>query len=138
MPSSRARAKIRVMSRSTTPRSSVPKAPVLMHVVPTEGGWQVKRGDAARASSVHETQAEATEAARAALRKSGGELHVQSRTGQILESRTLGRDPMAKIAAVEGIRLSPEMKRTLAELDRRGVSGEERRRAVAEQFRTKR
>lgn len=98
----------------------------------------MKRGDAARASSVHKTQAEATEAARAALRKSGGELRVQSRTGQILESRTLGRDSMARIAAVEGIRLSPEMKLTLAELDRRGVSGEERRRIVAEQFRTKR
>lgn len=126
------------MSRSSTPRPSTPTAPVRIDVVPTKGGWQVKRGDAVRASSVYKTQAEAKEAAQAVLRKSGGELRVQARTGQILESRTLGRDRMAKIAAVEGIRLSPEMKRTLAELDHRGASGEERRRVVAEQFRTKR
>ncbi len=68
------------------------------------------------------------------LRRSGGELTVQGRDGRIRESMTLGRDPMAKIAAVEGIYLSPELKRTLEDLDRAGASGDERRRSIARQF----
>ena len=59
---------------------------------------------------------------------------VQGRDGRIRESMTLGRDPMARIAAVEGIHLSPELKRTLKELDRTGASGDERRRSIARQF----
>jgi hypothetical protein len=41
---------------------------------------------------------------------------------------------MAKIAAIEGIHLSQESKRTLEHFDRTGASGEERRRAIASRF----
>ena len=109
-----------------------------LYVAPATGGWVVRREGAERATSVHETQAEAVKAARAALHRSGGEVRVQGRNGQILESRTLGREPMARIAAVEGIALSPRMKKALADLDRRGASPEEQRRVVAEQFGKKR
>jgi hypothetical protein len=99
-----------------------------------DGGWQVRREGANRAAGVYGTQTEAIEAAKTALRRSGGELRVQGRDGRIHESMTLGRDSMARIAAVEGIYLSSESKRALEELDRAGASGEERRRAIARQF----
>jgi hypothetical protein len=39
----------------------------------------------------------------------------------------LGRERFARISAVEGIALTPSMKKRAAEFDRRGLSGEERR-----------
>jgi hypothetical protein len=47
----------------------------------------------------------------------------------------LGRDRFAKISAVEGIELTPAMKRRAAEFDRRGLSGEERRRSIIRLYR---
>ncbi|HZX86734.1 MAG TPA: DUF2188 domain-containing protein [Reyranella sp.] len=102
--------------------------------MPKDGGWQVRGEGAGRVAGVYSTQAEATEAAKATLRRSGGELMVQGRDGRIRGSVTLGRDSMAKIAAVEGIRLSQESKRTLENFDRTGASGEERRRVIASRF----
>jgi hypothetical protein len=49
-------------------------------------------------------------------------------------SITLGRKRYAKIAAVEGLRLSPEMERTFARFDREGLSPAERRAYVLKQF----
>jgi hypothetical protein len=43
---------------------------------------------------------------------------------------TIGRKAFAKISAVEGIRLTPEMKQRAAEFDRKGLSPEERVRAI--------
>lgn len=43
---------------------------------------------------------------------------------------TIGRRAFAKISAVEGIRLTREMKRRATEFDRRGLSPEERVRAI--------
>jgi hypothetical protein len=43
---------------------------------------------------------------------------------------TIGRKAFAKISAVEGVRLTPEMKRRAAEFDRKGLSPEERVRAI--------
>jgi len=43
---------------------------------------------------------------------------------------TLGRERFAKISAVEGLKLTPEMKRRIAELDRKGLKSEERIRAI--------
>ena len=126
------------MPRPTPKTPSSDNRATRLYVAPATGGWVVRREGAERATSVHETQAEAVKAARAALQRSGGEVRVQGRNGQILESRTLGREPMARIAAVEGIALSPRMKKALADLDRRGASPEERRRVVAEQFGKKR
>jgi hypothetical protein len=42
----------------------------------------------------------------------------------------IGRDRFAKISAVEGLALTPEMKRRSAESDRKGLSAEQRIRAI--------
>jgi hypothetical protein len=51
------------------------------------------------------------------------------------KSMTLGRDRFAKISAVEGIVLTPRMKRRVAEFDRLGLSAEERRRSIIRAYR---
>jgi hypothetical protein len=43
---------------------------------------------------------------------------------------TIGRKRFAAISAVDGIRLTPEMKRRVAELDRNGLTPDERIRAI--------
>lgn len=120
-------------------RDSISKPPMAegwarVHVLPKDGGWQVKRADTGRVAGVYSSQAEATEAAKSFLRRSGGELRVQGRDGRIRDSMTIGRESMAKIAAVEGIHLSQGSERTLRKLDRIGASGDERRRVIARQF----
>jgi hypothetical protein len=47
---------------------------------------------------------------------------------------TLGRDRFARISAVEGIALTPEMHAALDRFDREGLSAEERRRAILNRF----
>ena len=47
---------------------------------------------------------------------------------------TLGRQGFAKISAVEGIRLSPEMEARFREFDRKDLSASERRKALARTF----
>ncbi len=122
------------MPRHVTSKPSTVNRQARVHVVPLDGGWQVKHEGACRVVGVYSSQTEATEAAKSTLRRSGGELMVQGRDGRIRESMTLGRDSMAKIAAVEGIRLSSQSMRTLRELDREGATSEERRRSIARQF----
>ncbi len=46
------------------------------------------------------------------------------------KGKRVGRQAFAAISAVEGIRLTSEMKQRAAEFDRKGMSGEERRRAI--------
>lgn len=61
-----------------------------------DGTWANSRNDAERASSVHDTQQAAIEAARRMLQnQGGGELTVQGRDGQIRSKDTIppGRDP---------------------------------------------
>jgi hypothetical protein len=124
-----------MMSRRSIEKSSrADSRPARVHVLPKDGGWQVRREGADRVAGVYRTQAEATEAAKSTLRRSGGELMVQGRDGRIRGSLTLGRESMSRIAAVEGIHLSREGKRTLEQFDRTGASGEERRRAIASRF----
>jgi hypothetical protein len=48
---------------------------------------------------------------------------------------TLGRERFAKISAVEGIELTSTTRRRAADFDRRGLSGEERRRAIVRAYR---
>jgi hypothetical protein len=58
--------------------------------------WENKRNDAERASSVHETQREAEQAAREMLRKEGGgELTTKGVDGKIRSKDTIapGKDP---------------------------------------------
>lgn len=62
----------------------------------TDGTWANKKNGAKRASSTHRTQAEATKAAREALRKEGGgELTVKGVDNKIRSKDTVpdGNDP---------------------------------------------
>jgi hypothetical protein len=52
------------------------------------------------------------------------------RTSGKAAANTIGRKAFAKISAVEGIHLTPAMKRRAAEFDRKGLSAEERVRAI--------
>ena len=47
----------------------------------------------------------------------------------------LGRDRFTKISSVEGVVLTPEMKKRLAEFDRKGLSAEERRASILRPYR---
>lgn len=66
------------------------------HVTPHGDGWAAERSGAERASSVHDTQAEAIEAARGYLKsQGGGELNIHGKDGQIRAKDTIapGDDP---------------------------------------------
>ncbi|OYU14923.1 MAG: hypothetical protein CFE37_08565 [Alphaproteobacteria bacterium PA4] len=63
------------------------------HVVPHESGWAVKGAGNTRATSVHETQAQAIEAARNIARNQESELLIHRRNGQIRERDSFGNDP---------------------------------------------
>lgn len=61
-----------------------------------DGKWANKRHDAERASSLHDTQKAAVEAARDLLkRQGGGELNTRGRDGRIVSKDTIppGNDP---------------------------------------------
>jgi len=47
---------------------------------------------------------------------------------------TVGRRSFAKISAVEGIRITSEMAEDLHEFDRKGLSGDDRRRAISRKY----
>jgi hypothetical protein len=67
------------------------------HVVPNDdGGWDVKAPGAKRASSHHETQADAERRAKEIVGNAGGgEVIIHRPSGQIRDSDTVapGRDP---------------------------------------------
>lgn len=63
------------------------------HVVPHEGKWAVKGEGNQRATSVHNTQAEATERAREIARREKAELLVHGRDGEIRSRDSFGNDP---------------------------------------------
>ncbi|MFC1874672.1 DUF2188 domain-containing protein [Chloroflexota bacterium] len=66
------------------------------HVVPNpKGGWDIKKPNAARVSSHHETQAEAEARAKEILARGGGEVVIHDKEGKIRDSDTVppGRDP---------------------------------------------
>ena len=59
-------------------------------VVQHEDGWAVRKPGASRASSVHDTQQAAIDAARNSLqREGGGELRIHGRDGQIRDANTI-------------------------------------------------
>ncbi len=47
----------------------------------------------------------------------------------------IGRDSFGKISAVEGIRLTPAMKKRAADAERKGLSAEEYRQSIARSYR---
>ncbi len=67
------------------------------HVVPnSRGGWDVKKPNAGRASSHHDTQAEAEAQAKDMVaRAGGGEVVIHGTDGRIRDSDTVppGKDP---------------------------------------------
>jgi len=62
------------------------------HVVPSSGGWSVKKAGAARATSVHATQADAIAAGTQIARNQRTELYIHGRDGRILERNSYGDD----------------------------------------------
>lgn len=61
-----------------------------------DGSWQNKRNSASKASSVHDTQAAAVQAAKQMLmNQGGGELSIQGTNGRIRSKDTIppGNDP---------------------------------------------
>ncbi|GAA3012855.1 DUF2188 domain-containing protein [Actinokineospora diospyrosa] len=68
------------------------------HVVPSEaGGWDVKKPGASRASSHHDTQAEAISRGREIVHNAGGgELVIHGTDGKVRDSDTIppGNDPV--------------------------------------------
>lgn len=105
-----------------------------LRVVRTADGWAVVRPGALRSGRAYRTQAEAIEAAKEALQSKGGELRIQGSDGRWRESFTVGRDNLGKISAVEGIRVSRDVGATFREFDRRGLSADQRRAAIAKKF----
>lgn len=66
------------------------------HVTPRDEGWAAQRAGADRASSLHDTQAEAIAAAREYLgNQGGGELNIHGRDNKIRAKDTVphGNDP---------------------------------------------
>lgn len=65
-------------------------------VTPHPQGWSVEKPGASRASSVHDTQQQAIDAARANLQNNGGgELAIKGRDGRVRAQDTVapGNDP---------------------------------------------
>jgi hypothetical protein len=67
------------------------------HIVPSDkGGWDVRKPNASRASSHHDTQADAINRGRDAIRNAGGgELNIHGKNGAIRAKDTIpkGNDP---------------------------------------------
>ena len=63
------------------------------HVVPHDGGWAVRGAGSRRASSVHHTQREASDAAQEIAQNQGSELFIHCRDGHIRERNSYGNDP---------------------------------------------
>lgn len=65
-----------------------------IHVTPRDdGGWNVRRENADRASSVHDTQAEAAAEGRRLARQNHVEFNLHGRDGQVREKDSYGNDP---------------------------------------------
>jgi hypothetical protein len=62
------------------------------HVVPHADGWAVRGAGNSRATSVHEIQRDAIEAARGIARNQSSELLIHGRNGQIRERDSYGGD----------------------------------------------
>jgi hypothetical protein len=64
------------------------------HVVPNpNGGWDVKRGGADRATSHHETKQAAVSSGREVSRNQKTELKIHNQNGKIAQSDSHGSDP---------------------------------------------
>lgn len=64
-----------------------------VHVVPHGDGWAIKREGNQRASSLHDTQAEAERVGRPVARADQTEFYLHGRDGQIRQKDSYGNDP---------------------------------------------
>jgi len=70
------------------------KGPESHHVVPSsDGGWDIKRGGASRASAHFNTKQEAVNRGREISRNQGTELRIHNLDGKISGSDSHGNDP---------------------------------------------
>lgn len=70
------------------------KGPKSHHVVPNpNGGWDVKRGGAGRASVHADTKREAIDRGREISRNQGTEFRIHNKDGRIASSDSHGNDP---------------------------------------------
>ncbi len=70
------------------------KRPGSHHVVPNpNGGWDVKRGGAGRASGHFDTKRKAIERGREISRNQGTEFRIHNRDGRIARTDSHGHDP---------------------------------------------
>lgn len=63
------------------------------HVIPHDNGWAVKTAGASKASSVHQTQADAISQARGNAQRNHSEMLIHNKEGQIRERNSYGNDP---------------------------------------------
>lgn len=63
------------------------------HVVPHQDGWAVKGEGNQRATSVHDTQQQAFDAARQIARNQQSELLIHRPDGRIRDKNSYGHDP---------------------------------------------
>lgn len=63
------------------------------HVVPADGSWGVRGEGNERRTSIHDTQAEAIEAAREIARNQQSEVVIHRPDGRIRDKDSYGRDP---------------------------------------------
>lgn len=64
------------------------------HVVPHHEGWAVMRERSGKAASVHSTQREAIERAKAVARNQGSDVVIHRSDGRIRDQNTYGNDPL--------------------------------------------
>lgn len=65
-----------------------------VHVVPRNDGWVIRKEGNSRATSVHQTQRDAVEAAREIARTQSSELVIHGRDGRIRDRDSYGSDPV--------------------------------------------
>ncbi len=63
------------------------------HVVPYKDGWAVKGEGNKRATSVHDTQKQATESARKIAKNQSSETVIHRPDGRIRDKNSYGNDP---------------------------------------------
>jgi len=64
------------------------------HVVPaTQGGWNIKKGGAERASGHYDNKNDAIKSAREISKNQGTELKIHNKDGKISQSDSHGKDP---------------------------------------------
>jgi len=64
------------------------------HVVPaTQGGWNIKKGGAERASGHFDNKNDAIKSAREISKNQGTELKIHNKDGKISQSDSHGKDP---------------------------------------------